>query len=55
MTIINAQETSLRNGLVISNMTLMGHEQVVFCQDSKTGLKSIIKAAFKVYSSFLFM
>jgi len=42
MTIINTKETSLRNGLIISNMTLMGHEQVVFCQDSKTGLKAII-------------
>ena len=29
-------------GLVVSKMTIMGHEQVVFCQDSETGLKAII-------------
>jgi leucine dehydrogenase len=27
---------------VVSDMSLMGHEQVVFCQDSETGLKAII-------------
>lgn len=27
---------------VLSNMNLMEHEQVVFCQDNKTGLKAII-------------
>lgn len=30
------------NGMVVSNMTQMGHEQVLFCQDSETGLKAII-------------
>ena len=28
--------------LVVSEMSLMGHEQVVFCQDAETGLKAII-------------
>ena len=28
--------------LVIGNMHTMGHEQVVFCNDSETGLKAII-------------
>ena len=28
--------------LVVSAMSLMGHEQVVFCQDAETGLKAII-------------
>ena len=27
---------------VIGNMETMGHEQVVFCNDSETGLKAII-------------
>ena len=27
---------------VIGNMQIMGHEQVVFCNDSETGLKAII-------------
>jgi leucine dehydrogenase len=31
-----------KEGLVISKMTLMGHEQVVFCNDDATGLKAII-------------
>jgi leucine dehydrogenase len=42
MTIANTHKTAENNGLVVSNMTLMGHEQVVFCQDSETGLKAII-------------
>ncbi len=42
MTIANAQKIAKENGLVVRNMTLMGHEQVVFCQDSRTGLKAII-------------
>ena len=28
--------------LVIGNIYTMGHEQVVFCNDSETGLKAII-------------
>jgi len=31
-----------KNGLVVNKMTLMGHEQVVFCQDTETNLKAII-------------
>ena len=31
-----------RKDLVLSNMTIMGHEQLVMCQDVKTGLKAII-------------
>jgi len=42
MTIANTHKTAENKGLVVSNMTLMGHEQVVFCQDSETGLKAII-------------
>jgi len=30
------------SGLVISNMEMMGHEQVVFCNDKETGLRAII-------------
>ena len=42
MTIVNAEKTITNEGLVVSKMTMMGHEQVVFCQDSETGLKAII-------------
>lgn len=38
----NVEKIAKKNGLVISNMTLMGHEQVIFCQDKETGLKAII-------------
>ena len=31
-----------KEGLVMSEMTLMGHEQVIFCNDKETGLKAII-------------
>ena len=31
-----------KEGLVISQMSLMGHEQVIFCNDKLTGLKAII-------------
>ena len=31
-----------KEGLVINKMSLMGHEQVVFCNDKATGLKAII-------------
>ena len=34
--------TETNNGLVVGKMSLMGHEQVVFCQDKETGLKAII-------------
>jgi len=33
---------STNDCLVVSKMSLMGHEQVVFCQDAETGLKAII-------------
>ena len=42
MTLAKTQKKTNRNGLVVSNMMLMGHEQIVFCQDTKTGLKAII-------------
>ena len=42
MAIVNAEKTITNQGLVVSKMTIMGHEQVVFCQDSETGLKAII-------------
>ena len=42
MRIVNAEKTITNEGLVVSKMTMMGHEQVVFCQDSETGLKAII-------------
>ena len=42
MTIAKAQKTVERKDLALSKMTLMGHEQVVFCQDAETGLKAII-------------
>ena len=42
MTKLNSQITYKRKGLVLSNMNLMGHEQLVFCQDTNTGLKAII-------------
>jgi leucine dehydrogenase len=31
-----------KEGLVMSEMSLMGHEQVIFCNDTETGLKAII-------------
>ena len=31
-----------KEGFVVSKMSLMGHEQVVFCNDKDTGLKAII-------------
>ena len=42
MAIVNAEKKITNEGLVVSKMTIMGHEQVVFCQDSETGLKAII-------------
>ena len=33
---------STNDCLVVSKMSLMGHEQVIFCQDAETGLKAII-------------
>jgi len=42
MTILQASKTLTSKDLVLTNMTLMGHEQVVFCQDAETGLKAII-------------
>ena len=34
MTIAKAQKTVERKDLALSKITLMGHEQVVFCQDA---------------------
>ena len=31
-----------KEGLVMSEMSLMGHKQVIFCNDAETGLKAII-------------
>ena len=42
MKIVETYKKAQNNGLVLSNMTLMEHEQVVFCQDIETGLKAII-------------
>mgnify|MGYP006161726919 CR=1 FL=1 len=42
MTVENAKKIAISDGLVVGKMTTMGHEQVVFCQDEKTGLKAII-------------
>ena len=42
MTILQAKKIVKTKELVLADMTLMGHEQVVFCQDSETGLKAII-------------
>jgi len=41
MTTANAQKEAEQD-LVISKMDIMGHEQVVFCQDAATGLRAII-------------
>lgn len=41
MTTANTQKKAGQD-LVISKMNIMGHEQVVFCQDVVTGLKAII-------------
>ena len=39
----NKALSKLKNdGLVVSKMSLMGHEQVVFCYDAETGLKAVI-------------
>ena len=42
MKIANTHKMAKNDSLVVRDMTLMGHEQVVFCQDSETGLKAII-------------
>jgi len=42
MTTARAPEKIEKNDLVLSKMTLMGHEQLVICQDAETGLKAII-------------
>tara|TARA_B110000003_G_scaffold274220_1_gene313679 strand:+ start:47 stop:1135 length:1089 start_codon:yes stop_codon:yes gene_type:complete len=40
---IQSTKKNLRDEcLVVSKMSMMGHEQVVFCQDVQTGLKAII-------------
>ena len=42
MTMIKTEKMVEEKGLVVNKMTVMGHEQVVFCQDSATNLKAII-------------
>ena len=42
MTTSNTHKILNNNSLVINEMALMGHEQIVFCQDAKTGLRAII-------------
>ena len=39
---INTGLSKAKKGLVVDKMHTMGHEQVVFCNDSETGLKAII-------------
>ena len=40
--VTEVQDTQSSQNLVIRQMAEMGHEQIVFCQDEKTGLKAII-------------
>ena len=42
MEVTNVNESSLAENPVVSQMSAMGHEQIVFCQDEATGLKAII-------------
>ncbi len=42
MTTTKLKTKILEKSLVLGNMNSMGHEQVVFCQDNRTGLKAII-------------
>ena len=42
MKVENIENKVIEDGVVFNNMLLMGHEQVVFCQDKETGLKAII-------------
>ena len=42
MTTAKSRTKIFNKGSVLSNMNLMQHEQVVFCQDNDTGLKAII-------------
>ena len=42
MIIKNAELKEIKDGLVVEKMSLMGHEQLVFCHDNETGLKAII-------------
>ena len=41
-TMMSTKVKHTEEGLIVSKMTMMGHEQVVFCQDAETGLKAII-------------
>ena len=36
------EKKSRKQDMTFSKMSVMGHEQVVFCQDAETGLKAII-------------
>ena len=35
-------EKAKENGFLLNRMEMMGHEQVVFCNDKESGLKAII-------------
>tara|TARA_B100000902_G_scaffold400026_1_gene474727 strand:- start:4670 stop:5773 length:1104 start_codon:yes stop_codon:yes gene_type:complete len=38
----DTKEVLVDNNLILTNMSTMGHEQIVFCQDKEVGLKAII-------------
>ena len=38
----NAELEEVKDGMIVERMSLMGHEQLVFCNDNQTGLKAII-------------
>ena len=42
MSTVTTETKPANDCLVVSKMSLMGHEQVVFCHDNETGLKAII-------------
>jgi leucine dehydrogenase len=42
MTVTDSQQTVLSDQLVLGPMSTFNHEQVVFCNDNETGLRSII-------------
>ena len=42
MKIVSTEKTQFENSLVIKKIDVIGHEQVVYCEDESTGLKAII-------------
>ena len=42
LTMLKVNKTQNIEGLVVGKMSMMGHEQVVYCNDTETGLKAII-------------